>query len=64
MDSMGYPMGSAGRKRYFSKAADGKTALKVVVLTAEMIFLWNISVVQNMLTSLWNTNKNSTVAQF
>ena len=57
MDSMGYPMGSAGTKQYFSKVLDGGTSLSEVLLSEEMIHLWNIYVVQNMLFSLCNTNK-------
>lgn len=64
MDSIGYPVGSTGTKRYFSKVPDGKTSLNDVLLSEEMIHLWNIYVVQNMLVSLCNTIKNSAVAQF
>ena len=31
MDSMGYPMGSAGTKQYFSKVTDGHTSLSGIV---------------------------------
>ena len=33
MDSMGYPMGSAGTKQYFSKVTDGHTSLSGIVTT-------------------------------
>ena len=39
VDSMGYPVGSADMKRYFSKVADSRTSLTEVLLTVEMIFL-------------------------
>ena len=31
MDSMGYPMGSAATKRYFSNVTDGQTSLSGIV---------------------------------
>ena len=31
MDSMGYPMDSAGTKQYFSKVTDGHTSLSGIV---------------------------------
>ena len=39
VDSMGYPMGSAGTKQNFSKVADGRTSLSEALLTAEMTFM-------------------------
>ena len=33
MDSMGYPMGSAGTKRYFSNVTDGQTSLSGIIAT-------------------------------
>ena len=37
MDSMSYPMGSAGTKRYISKVADVNTSPNEVLLSVEMI---------------------------